>query len=168
MATVLEECTTEERRSVMRFLWAKGLITKDNHKEMFLAYGGKCLSLKAVHNCVEKFSQGRLKVVDDARPDAEVCQTTVKILVCCGFRRIGKAMGQVYECCWRICREINVFPRFEYHMFHVLYLFVTYLLSLARITNSSQISCTETTSNFEQPRCSLSWGELELNVGVKR
>jgi hypothetical protein len=30
-------------------------------------------------------------------------------------------MGQVYQCRWRICREINVFSRFEYHMFHVLY-----------------------------------------------
>jgi hypothetical protein len=33
----------------------------------------------------------------------------------------------------RICREINVFPRFEYHMFYVLYPFVTYLLTLPRI-----------------------------------
>jgi hypothetical protein len=33
-----------------------------------------------------------------------------------GFRRTGKAMGQVYECWWRICREINVFFRFECHV----------------------------------------------------
>jgi hypothetical protein len=39
-------------------------------------------------------------------------------------------MGQVYHCWWRICREINAFFfRFEYHMFYVLYLFVTYLLT---------------------------------------
>jgi hypothetical protein len=36
MATVLEECTTQEQRSVMSFLWAKGLNAKDIHKEMFL------------------------------------------------------------------------------------------------------------------------------------
>jgi hypothetical protein len=35
MATVLEECTTEEQRSVARFLWAKGLYAKDIHKELF-------------------------------------------------------------------------------------------------------------------------------------
>jgi hypothetical protein len=30
-------------------------------------------------------------------------------------------MGQVYQCWWRICREINVFfSRFEYHMFYVI------------------------------------------------
>jgi hypothetical protein len=35
MATVLEGFTTEEQRSVVRFLWAKGLNTNDIHKEMF-------------------------------------------------------------------------------------------------------------------------------------
>jgi hypothetical protein len=59
MATVLEECNIEEQRSVVRFLWAKGLNAKDIHKEMFPFYGGKCLSLKVVHDLVEKVSQGR-------------------------------------------------------------------------------------------------------------
>jgi hypothetical protein len=53
MATVLE-FTTEEQRSVVRFLWAKGPNAKDIHKEMFPVYGGKCLSLTADHNWVEK------------------------------------------------------------------------------------------------------------------
>jgi hypothetical protein len=51
----------------MHFLWAKGLSAKYIRKEMFAVYGGKCLSRKAVHNWVEKFSQGRSKVADDAR-----------------------------------------------------------------------------------------------------
>jgi hypothetical protein len=38
-------------------------------------------------------------------------------------------MGQVYECCWRIYREINVLFRLEHHMFYFLYPFVTYLLT---------------------------------------
>jgi hypothetical protein len=39
-ATVLEECSTGELLSVMRFLlWAKGLNKKDIHKEMFPVYG---------------------------------------------------------------------------------------------------------------------------------
>jgi transposase-like protein len=66
MATVLEECLTEEQRSVVRFLWAKGLRAKDVHKEMFLVYSGKCLSHKTVHNWVEEFSQWCSKVADDA------------------------------------------------------------------------------------------------------
>jgi hypothetical protein len=33
-------------------------------------------------------------------------------------------MGQVYQCWWRICREINVFfSGFEYHVFYALYPF---------------------------------------------
>jgi transposase len=36
-------------------------------KEIIPVYGGKCLSRKAVHNWVDKFSQERSKVADDAR-----------------------------------------------------------------------------------------------------
>jgi hypothetical protein len=42
-----------------------------------------------------------------------------KRLPCCGFRRTGKAMGQVYQCWWRICHEINVLPRFK-HPLHFI------------------------------------------------
>jgi hypothetical protein len=62
-----------------------------------------------------------------------VAETIVKRLLCCRFRRTVKAMGQVYQCWWRICREINVFYRLEYHMFYVLYPFETYLLTLPHI-----------------------------------
>jgi hypothetical protein len=54
---VLEGCTTEEQRSVVRSLWAKRLNAKDIHKDIFFVYGEKRLSRKAVHNWVEKFSQ---------------------------------------------------------------------------------------------------------------
>jgi hypothetical protein len=50
------------------FFWAKGLNVKDIHKEMFTVYGGKCLSHKAVHNWVDKVSEGCSKVADDAQP----------------------------------------------------------------------------------------------------
>jgi hypothetical protein len=67
LATVLEDCTTEGQHSVMRlFLWVKELNAKDIHKEMFYVYGGKYLSLKEVHIWVEKFSQGRSNVADEA------------------------------------------------------------------------------------------------------
>jgi hypothetical protein len=91
MATVLEECTAEEQRSVVRVLCGQ----KDSMQriciKIFPIYGGKCLSRKAVHNWVEKFSQGRSEVAGDARPGAEVAGTTVKRLLCCGFRRTGSS-----------------------------------------------------------------------------
>jgi hypothetical protein len=65
MATMLEECNTEEQHSVVNFLWLKGLSAKDIYKEMFPVYCGKCLSHKAVHSCVEKFSQGHSLVTND-------------------------------------------------------------------------------------------------------
>jgi hypothetical protein len=57
---------------------AKEPIAKDIHKEMFPVYCGKCLSRKAVHNWVKKFSQGRSKVADDGRPGAEVAEAKVR------------------------------------------------------------------------------------------
>jgi hypothetical protein len=58
MATLLEECTTEEQRSIVRFLSEKGLNAKGIHKEVFPVYCGKCLWHKAVHNWVEKTGSG--------------------------------------------------------------------------------------------------------------
>jgi hypothetical protein len=46
---------------------------------------------------------------------AGIAETTVKRVLCCGFRHIGKAMRQVYQCWWSICREINVISSFECH-----------------------------------------------------
>jgi ribulose 1,5-bisphosphate synthetase/thiazole synthase len=69
MATVLGECIIEERRSVMRSLWAKGLNVKDVHKEMFPVYGGKCLSRKAVHSWVKKRAK---RFPDDEEVETEV------------------------------------------------------------------------------------------------
>jgi hypothetical protein len=50
-------------------LWAIRLNGKDIHKEMFLVYGGKCLSRKAVHDWVEK--NGRC-FADDEEVETEV------------------------------------------------------------------------------------------------
>jgi hypothetical protein len=118
MATVLEMYPTEEQSSLVLFLWAKGLNEKDIHKEMFPVYSAKFLSRKVVHNLAEKFSQGRSNV-DDGLPGAEVAETTVKKkLICWGFRRTDKTMGQVYQCWLRICGEVNVFS--QVRISHVL------------------------------------------------
>jgi transposase len=56
----------------VHYLWAKGINAKYINKELPYIYGKKCLSYKAVHNWVQKFSQGRSKVADDARPGRPV------------------------------------------------------------------------------------------------
>jgi hypothetical protein len=115
MATVLEECTTEEQCSVVRLLGAKVHNAKDiHHKERFPVYGGKCLSRKGVHiweaNVSLMTKRSKLEVWKWLR--------TVKRPLCCWFRRTGKTMGQVYQCWWRICGEINVF--FQVRISHIL------------------------------------------------
>jgi hypothetical protein len=109
------------------FLWAKGLNAKNIHNEIFPIYSGKCLSRKAVRNCVVKFSLRHSKVAHDARPGAEVAETTVKRLLCCWFQRAGKAMGQAYQYWGRICREM--FLLLSNHMFYILYPIVIHLLT---------------------------------------
>jgi hypothetical protein len=49
---VLQEYATEEQLSLVHLLWAKGLSTKNIHKEMFPVYGRKCLLHKSVHSWV--------------------------------------------------------------------------------------------------------------------
>jgi hypothetical protein len=61
MATVLEDCTTDEQRHVVCYLWAKGHNAKEIYKELFPVYDGKCLSRKAVRDCVEKLSSRPLE-----------------------------------------------------------------------------------------------------------
>jgi hypothetical protein len=63
------------------------------------------LSRKAVQPSWQNFRWWRI----DWNGGVEVAETRVKILLFCRFRRTGNAMGQVYQCWWRICREINVF-----------------------------------------------------------
>jgi hypothetical protein len=46
MATVPEDYITEHWRSVVRFLWAKGLSAKGGRKEMVPIYGGSVCHVK--------------------------------------------------------------------------------------------------------------------------
>jgi hypothetical protein len=48
------------------------------------------LSREAIHNGVEKFSQGCSKVGDDARPGAEVAGTTDRNFYVAGFDSLVK------------------------------------------------------------------------------
>jgi hypothetical protein len=68
MASVLEECNTEELLQLCVFTGDQRTRCKGYSWRNVSVYGGKCLLCKAVHNCVEKFSQGHSKLADDAWP----------------------------------------------------------------------------------------------------
>jgi hypothetical protein len=126
MATVLEKCTREEHRFVVCFCGQKGWMQRIFIEKCILFTVESVCRVKRFRPWWQMFRWWRRSW----NGGAEMTETTVERLPCCGFRRTGKAMGQVYQCWWRICREINAFSRFEYHMFYFLYIFVTCLLSL--------------------------------------
>jgi hypothetical protein len=83
------------------FVLAKGINAEDIHKEVLPLYVGKCLSRKAVHNCASNgFTDEEVEteVRNWLRQQSKDCYA-----VC------FNGMGQVCQCWWRICREINVF-----------------------------------------------------------
>jgi hypothetical protein len=69
MVTVHEEYNTEQQRSVVYFLWAKGPNAKDIHKDMLPVYGGKCLLHKVFHNWVKKHTKC---FADDKEVETEI------------------------------------------------------------------------------------------------
>jgi hypothetical protein len=66
-------------------------------------------------------------------------ETTVKRLLCCGFRRSGKEIGRLYQSWWRIWREIVVFfgSNITYFEFYI-HLWPFYWLSLVNWSCSFQ------------------------------
>jgi hypothetical protein len=129
IATVLEEYSTEERHSVVRFFCGQ----KDSMQRIFIK---KCFLFTVGSVCgVKRFHLGGKRFADDEEVETEVRkwrrQQSKDFYAACS------AMGQVYQSSWRICREINVFYRFEYHMFYVIYPFMTYLLTPPRNMNKS-------------------------------
>jgi transposase len=67
MVTMFEECATKEQPSVVLFFMGKRTQC-EVYSQRNISCLWWCLSRKAVHSWVEKFSQGRSKVADDARP----------------------------------------------------------------------------------------------------
>jgi hypothetical protein len=87
------------------FLCAKGLSAKDIRKKCFLFIVGSVCQIKRFTTGWQTFCW----LWRGWNGGAEVAETTVKRLPCCGFWHACTVMGQVYQCWWRICKEINVF-----------------------------------------------------------
>jgi transposase len=67
MAAPLENCTREEQRSVIRFLWSEGVKPREIHRRMIQQYGGSCMSKRKVYQWVERFQEGRTSVIGEHR-----------------------------------------------------------------------------------------------------
>ena len=64
MAAKLINCTKEDQRSVIRFLWAEGVPGAQIHLRMCAQYGAKVLSRRILYEWIEMFENGRTSVTD--------------------------------------------------------------------------------------------------------
>jgi hypothetical protein len=118
----------------LRFLWAKGLNAKDIHKEMFPVYGGKCLLRKVVHKCFEKSLKDVRKSQVMPYQVRKLLRQQPKDFYAAGFETLLKQWDKCINVGGGYVEKLLFFPWFEYNMFYVLYPFVTYLLTLPRIS----------------------------------
>jgi len=58
----LQDCTIQEQRGVVRFLWAEGVKPVEIHRRMLAQYGQRTMSQRKVYERVEKFESGRKRV----------------------------------------------------------------------------------------------------------
>jgi len=63
----LQDCTVEEHRGVMLFLWAEGVKPVEIHRRMLAQYGQSTVSQRKVYEWVERFKSGRTRVTDEGR-----------------------------------------------------------------------------------------------------
>ena len=60
----LQDCTIEEQRGVVQFLWAQGVKPVEIHRRMLAQYGQSTMSQRKVYEWVERFKSGRQNVTD--------------------------------------------------------------------------------------------------------
>ena len=61
----LQNCTIEEQRDVVRFLWAEGVKPVEIHHRVLAQYGRSTMSQRNVYEWVERFKSGRTRVTDE-------------------------------------------------------------------------------------------------------
>jgi len=63
----LQDCTIEEQRGVVRFLWAEGVKPVEIPRRMLVQYGKSTMSQRKVYEWVERLKSGRTRVTDEGR-----------------------------------------------------------------------------------------------------
>jgi len=67
MDALSQDCTIEEQRGVVRFLWAEGVKPVEIHRRMLARYGQRTMSQRKVYEWVERFKSCRKRVTDEGR-----------------------------------------------------------------------------------------------------
>jgi len=63
----LQDCTIEQQRSLVRFVWAEGAKHVEIHRRMLAQYGQSTMSQRKVYEWVERFKSGRTRITDEGR-----------------------------------------------------------------------------------------------------
>ena len=69
MDAPLQDCTIEEQRGIVRFLWAEGVKPVEIHRRILAQYGQSTMSQRKVYVWVERFKSGRTRVTDEDLSD---------------------------------------------------------------------------------------------------
>jgi len=67
MNALLQDCTKEEQRGVVRFLWSEGVKPVEIHRRMLAQYTQSTMSQRKVYEWVVRFKSVRTRVTDEGR-----------------------------------------------------------------------------------------------------
>jgi len=65
MDAPLQDCTIEEQRGIVRFLWAEGAKPVEIHRRMLAQYGQSIMSQRKVYEWVERFKSVQTRFTDE-------------------------------------------------------------------------------------------------------
>jgi transposase len=68
MVAPLSDCTIEEQRAVVQFLWAEGVKSAEIHHRMLAQYGARTMHQRKIYKSIERFKKGRTSVTVESRP----------------------------------------------------------------------------------------------------
>jgi len=67
MNAPLQDCTIEEQRGIVQFLWAERVKTVEIHHRKLAQYGRSTMSQRKVYEWVKRFKLGQTHVTDEGR-----------------------------------------------------------------------------------------------------
>jgi len=67
MDALLQDCTIEEQRGAVQFLWAEGVKPVEIHHHMLAQYEQSTMSQRKVYEWVERFKSCQTHVTDESR-----------------------------------------------------------------------------------------------------
>jgi transposase len=68
MAAPLSDCTIEEQRALVRFLWVEGVKSAEIHRWILVQYGVRTMHQRKIYEWIKRVKEGRTSVTDESRP----------------------------------------------------------------------------------------------------